>query len=98
MFIVFLMKFPPMGPFMTELFPTELRGNAQGFCYNSGRAIGSFFPPMVGYVSQTLPLGATIAIFSVIASGLMIVMLLLPETRGRTLDERREDAAAMIAG
>jgi len=86
LFIVLLMKFPPMGPFMTELFPTGLRGNAQGFCYNSGRAIGSFFPTMVGYVSQTLPLGTTIAIFSAIASGLMIVMLmLLPETRGRQL-------------
>ncbi len=86
LFIVLLMKFPPMGPFMTELFPTELRGNAQGFCYNSGRAIGSFFPTMVGYVSQTLPLGTTIAIFSAVASGLMIVMLmLLPETRGREL-------------
>ena len=86
LFIVILMKFPPMGPFMTELFPTELRGNAQGFCYNSGRAIGSFFPTMVGYVSQTLPLGTTIAIFSAVASGLMIVMLmLLPETRGREL-------------
>jgi MFS family permease len=33
--IVLLMKFPPMGPFMTELFPTKVRGNAQGFCYNS---------------------------------------------------------------
>jgi MFS family permease len=86
LFIVLLMKFPPMGPFMTELFPTELRGNAQGFCYNSGRAIGSFFPTMVGYVSQTLPLGTTIAIFSAVASGLMIVMLMwLPETRGREL-------------
>jgi MFS family permease len=84
--IVLLMKFPPMGPFMTELFPTELRGNAQGFCYNSGRAIGSFFPTMVGYVSQSLPLGTTIAIFSAAASSIMIVMLLLlPETRGRSL-------------
>jgi MFS family permease len=86
--IVLLMKFPPMGPFMTELFPTEVRGNAQGFCYNSGRAIGSFFPTMVGYVSQSLDLGTTIALFSAIASGLMIVMLmLLPETRGRNLAE-----------
>jgi hypothetical protein len=73
---------------MTELFPTEVRGNAQGFCYNSGRAIGSFFPTMVGYVSQSLDLGATIAIFSAIASGMMILMLLmLPETRGRSLAE-----------
>ena len=94
--VVLLMKFPPMGPFMTELFPTAVRGNAQGFCYNSGRAIGSFFPTMVGYVSQSLDLGTTIALFSAIASGLMIVMLmLLPETRGRSLAEL--DAAAIAS-
>jgi hypothetical protein len=32
--MIFLMKFPPMGPFMTELYPTEVRGTAQGFCYS----------------------------------------------------------------
>jgi sugar phosphate permease len=86
LFTVFLIKFPPMGPFMTELFPTAVRGTAQGFCYNAGRAIGSLFPTMVGFVSQVLPLGATIALFSAVASGIMIVMLmLLPETRGRSL-------------
>ena len=103
MFIVFLAKFPPMGPFMTELFPTEVRGTAQGFCYNAGRAIGALFPTLVGYVSQVLPLGATIAIASALASGLMIVMLmLLPETRGRRLDaldgEFADAAASSTAG
>ena len=87
LFTIFLMKFPPMGPFMTELYPTEVRGTAQGFCYNASRAIGAFLPALVGFVSQTtLPLGATIALFSAFASGLMVVMLLLlPETRGRSL-------------
>jgi MFS family permease len=95
LFIVMLMKFPPMGPFMTELFPTELRGNAQGFCYNSGRALGAVFPAAVGYVSQSLPLGTTIALFSAVASGLMIVMLLmLPETRGRSLESLEVAQAA----
>ena len=75
-----------MGPFMTELYPTAVRGTAQGFCYNAGRAIGSFLPALVGFVSQTLPLGATIALFGAFASGIMVVMLLLlPETRGRSL-------------
>jgi predicted MFS family arabinose efflux permease len=98
LFIVMLMKFPPMGPFMTELFPTELRGNAQGFCYNAGRALGAVFPTAVGYVSQTLPLGTTIALFSAVASGLMIVMLLmLPETRGRSL-ESLEAAPGALGG
>src|SRR5580700_8447719 len=95
--IVLLMKFPPMGPFMTELFPTGVRGNAQGFCYNAGRAIGSFFPTIVGYVSQSVDLGTTIALFSAIASVLMVIMLLmLPETRGRSLAEL-DGAAGIIS-
>jgi MFS family permease len=81
-----LMKFSPMGPFMTELYPTEVRGTGQGFCYNGGRAIGAFFPTIIGYASQVMPLGAAIALFCSLASGLMIVMLLLlPETRGREI-------------
>ena len=81
-----LMKFSPMGPFMTELYPTELRGTGQGFCYNGGRAIGAFFPTIIGYATQVMPLGTAIALFCTLASGLMIVMLLLlPETRGREI-------------
>ena len=65
-----------------------MSGTGQGFCYNAGRAIGSFFPTMVGFVSEGMPLGAVIAVFSAVAFGLMIVMLLmLPETRGRNLAE-----------
>ena len=72
---------------MTELFPTEVRGTAQGFCYNAGRAIGSLFPSLVGYFAASAGLGASIGILSAVAFGIMIVMLLLlPETRGRSLD------------
>ena len=39
---------------MTELFPTAVRGTAQGFCYNASRAIGSFLPTTVGFLSQPL--------------------------------------------
>jgi MFS family permease len=98
LYVVLLMKFPPMGPFMTELFPTEVRGTAQGFCYNAGRAIGSFFPTMVGYLSTDLGLGASIGILSASAFGLMIVMLLLlPETRGRNLAELDGGTAAIVS-
>jgi MFS family permease len=99
LFMVFLMKFPPMGPFMTELFPTEVRGNAQGFCYNAGRALGALMPTAVGYLSEVLPLGAMIAALAASASALMIVMLLvLPETRGRSLAELDGDAPAAAPG
>jgi hypothetical protein len=54
--------------------------------FNRGRAIGSFLSTIVGLATRILLLGATIAIFCTLASGLMILMLLtLPETRGRSL-------------
>ena len=81
-----LMKFAPMGPFMTELYPTKIRGTGQGFCYNAGRAIGSVFMTAIGFATAVMPLGTAIALFSTLAHGLMIVMLLLlPETRGRII-------------
>ena len=46
-----LMKFAPMGPFMTELYPTAIRGTGQGFCYNAGRAIGSVFMTAIGFAT-----------------------------------------------
>jgi MFS family permease len=87
-----LMMFSPMGPFMTELFPTAVRGVGQRFCYNVGRGIGAVFPALVGFLAARLGLAAAIAIFTFCGLSLMIVaLLLLPETRGRSLEslERR---------
>ena len=84
-FIIYMM-FSAMGPFMTELYPTAVRGTGQGFCYNVGRALGALFPALVGFLSHQLPLGTAIAIFAFGAYGLMVVaLLLLPETHGRSV-------------
>jgi MFS family permease len=88
-----LMKFAPMGPFMTELYPTEIRGTGQGFCYNAGRAIGSVFMTAIGFATAVMPLGTAIALFSTLAHVLMLVMLLvLPETRGRAIASLEPEA------
>ena len=80
-----LMMFSPMGSFMTELFPTEVRGAGQGFCYNVGRGLGAVFPVMVGFLAHRFGLGPAIAGFGVIGYAVMIVaLLMLPETRGRS--------------
>jgi MFS family permease len=79
--------FGGMGAYLTELFPSELRANGQGFAYNFGRGIGALFPSLVGYLSQTMGLAAAIGIF---AGGAYVVVLiatvLLPETKGRVLE------------
>ena len=93
-----LMKFAPMGPYMTELYPTNIRGTSQGFCYNAGRAIGSVFMTAIGFATAVMPLGAAIALFSTLAHALMIVvLLLLPETRGRAIASLEVEAPGTTA-
>jgi MFS family permease len=78
--------FSGVGAFLTELYPTRLRGSGQGFCYNFGRGIGALFPFLVGALSTTTSLANAIAIFAVAAYGLFfLAAFALPETRGRIL-------------
>ncbi len=80
--------FSGMGAFLTELFPTRIRGSGQGFCYNVGRAIGATFPFLIGYVSQTMTLGHAIGAFAAAAYGIVILAALtLPETKRRALEQ-----------
>jgi MFS family permease len=96
--VAILMKFAPMGPFMTELYPTNIRGTGQGFCYNAGRAIGSIFMTAIGFATAVMSLGTAIALFSTLAHALMIVMLLLlPETRGRAIASLEPEAPSAAA-
>lgn len=79
--------FSGMGAFLTELFPTRIRGSGQGFSYNMGRAVGSLFPLMIGLTSQHMALGEAIGLFAAAAYGVMILAAMtLPETRGKQLE------------
>jgi MFS family permease len=74
------------GAFLAELFPTSIRGTAQGFCGNAGRAIGAIMPTMVGLLSANLSLGTAMGICACSAYSLVVLFAyLLPETRGRDL-------------
>jgi len=78
--------FGGLGAFLTELFPSELRANGQGFSYNFGRGIGALFPTLVGYLSNTMGLAMAIGVFAGGAyTVVFLATLLLPETKGREL-------------
>jgi MFS family permease len=78
--------FSGMGAFLSELFPSRMRGSGQGFCYNFGRAVGAVFPVVVGHLSKTMPLGEAIGLMAGGAYLIVVVAALaLPETRGKTL-------------
>jgi MFS family permease len=78
--------FSGMGAFLTELYPTRLRGSGQGFCYNFGRGVGALFPFLVGYLSQLTSLANAICLFALVAYILFfLAAYALPETRGKVL-------------
>ncbi|CAM5785438.1 MAG: MFS transporter [Burkholderiales bacterium] len=80
--------FSGMGAFLSELYPSDIRGSGQGFCYNFGRAVGSIFPAVVGIMSSSMSLGVAIGYMAAGAYLLVIIAsLLLPETRGRELTD-----------
>jgi len=84
--------FSGMGALFSELFPTELRGSGQGFCYNFGRGLAALFPALVGAASARLGLGVAVGLFAGGAYALVVIAaLMLPETRGQELRSLAED-------
>jgi MFS family permease len=76
-----------MGATFAELFPTRVRATGQGFSYNTGRAIGSFVPTLVGVAAGSLGLGQAMGICSACSYVLVLLSVaMLPETRGRELE------------
>ncbi|ADG17309.1 MFS transporter [Paraburkholderia atlantica] len=77
-----------MGALFNELYPRGMRGTGVGFCYNFGRVVSAGFPVLVGHMSATMSLGTAIGIDAGLAYAIVVLsVLMLPETRGRMLDE-----------
>lgn len=75
--------FSGFGPYLSELFPNLVRGAAQGFCYNFGRAVAGFAPFFVGYLAARHPIGNAMTFVAVCAYAVAIIAVcFLPETKG----------------
>jgi MFS family permease len=76
--------FSGIGACFAELFPGDVRGSGQGFCYSSGRAIGAACPALIGAWSAHISLGESIGAMTVAAYALVVISAwALPETRGQ---------------
>jgi MFS family permease len=77
--------FSGFGSYLSELYPTAVRGTGQGFTYNTGRAVGAVFPTLVGFLADSWGVGGAL-IFGAIGYGIAALALFgLPETRGKEL-------------
>ncbi|MET9365323.1 MFS transporter [Streptomyces sp. NPDC006632] len=77
--------FSGFGSFLSELYPTAVRGTGQGFTYNTGRAVGAFFPTLVGCLAGSWGVGGAL-VFGAVGYAIAVLALLgLPETRDREL-------------
>jgi MFS transporter, SHS family, lactate transporter len=82
--------------YLTERFPTVVRGVGSGFAYHAGAAIGSVTPALIGRL-QDRGFALTTAMSALIAASGLIVILSIwlgPETRGREFTAVEDQTAA----
>jgi MFS family permease len=80
-----------LGAFLAELFPTRVRASAQGFSYNFGRVVAASFPPLIGSLSVVYSLASMMTAFALGSFTCVVTAaVLLPETKGRSLDTIRQ--------
>ena len=76
-----------MAALFSELYPAGVRGTGVGFCYNFGRVVSAAFPFVVGVLADRIGLGPAIGIDAAVAYSLVLVaVLLLPETSGKSFE------------
>jgi putative MFS transporter len=78
-----------LNTYTTELFPTELRGDAFGWANSLlGRLAAVFSPMLVGKLAASWGWGLAVsstALGPLLA--LVLILMLLPETRGQELEQ-----------
>jgi MFS family permease len=78
--------FSLFGAMLAELFPTSVRATLQGLTYNAGRGLSALAPTTIGFVAARRGIGPALAV----TSGFFIIgallILLMPETRGKQLE------------
>ena len=77
--------FSVFGAMISELYPTSIRGSAQGFVYNSGRAASALAPLAVGAIADRQGFGAGLALNSAFFLIGATLIFTLPETKNTEL-------------
>jgi len=79
--------FSLFGAMLAELFPTSVRGSLQGLTYNAGRGLSAFAPATIGILAERHGIGPALALTSAFFMVGAFMILLMPETRGKQLED-----------
>ncbi len=77
--------FSLFGALLSELFPTEIRATAQGFCYNIGRLVAAASPYFIGAAIDAGGFRVALASMSFFFAAAGGIIWLLPETKATEL-------------
>jgi MFS family permease len=77
--------FSGFGAVTAEIYPTAIRGTAQGFTYNMGRLASAGAPFAVGSLAQTHGFRTALLLTSAAFLLAAVSWIAIPETRGRAL-------------
>ena len=78
--------FSVFGSLLSELFPTPVRATGQGLTYNVGRGLGALGPYTIGVLATVAGVGSALALTSAFFLAGAVLILLVPETRGKPLE------------
>jgi MFS family permease len=77
--------------YLTERFPTEVRGTASAFCYHFGTILGGLVPPAITYLAVDRGLGFPAPMLYGTILGAVVVVVALsvsPETKGKSFTDK----------
>jgi sugar porter (SP) family MFS transporter len=77
--------------FISEIFPNHLRASGQAFGSSTHWVLAAIIPSMVPFLFSTIGAGVVFLVFAVMmVFQLLFVMFLMPETKGKTLEELQQ--------
>ena len=80
--------FAALGPFLSELFPTNVRTTCMGFSYNIGKSVGALAVTGVGLLATHFTLAQSIGMFCLAAYAVAVsALLLLPDNKGIRMED-----------
>lgn len=75
------------GAILAENYPSEARSTAENFIFGTGRGLAGFGPTIIGAIAVGgNMMGAMSLIFCIYPIGLIMMLLFVPETKGKALE------------